>query len=108
MPISGATKRRRTSAARPAVDGEHLVCPPTRQVGAVGEEAGGFGVGARVVRGYDAGLVADGQRVDDTEPPAVLACDCRPVEIEAPAIVELGERKQLGGGAPAERGHGAD
>ena len=109
-PMSGHTNRSRTSAARPPVDREHLAGAGAREVGAVGEEARGLlhGVVARIGRADERGLVADGERVDDAEPPAVPAGEGGPVQVEPPAEAKLGERQQLGGRAPAERGDGAD
>ena len=98
------------AAARGAVHGQHLAGADAREVGAVGEEAGGLllGVLARVGRADRGGLVAHGQRVHDSEPPAALARERGPVEVEAPSVAELGEREQLGGRPLSERGHRPD
>ena len=52
--------------------------------------------------------MAHGQRVHHAEPPAAPARERGPVQVEAPAEAELGERQQLGGRARAERGDRPD
>src|SRR4051794_2376891 len=90
--MSGQTKRSRTSAARAPVGGEHLAGPGAREVGAVGQEAGGLldGVVARVGGPDERRLVPDGQGIDDPEPPPAPAGERRPVQVEPPAEPELG------------------
>src|SRR5215212_9603140 len=108
--MSGQTNRRRTSAARSPVGRQYLAGARARQIRPVREEAGGLlgRVVARVRRADDRRLVADGQRVDDAEPPTLLSRDRRPMEVESPSEPELRERQQLRGGTPRERRHGAD
>ena len=103
--MSAATNRRRISA-RPPVGGEHVARALRGQVGTVGEEARP----PRRVRPR-CGTRAHGSRPRGgrawrrpRRAPAALGGQRRPVQIEPPAEAQLGERQQLGGGAPPEGG----
>src|SRR3954453_1145166 len=53
-------------------------------------------------------LVPDGKRVDDPQPPAPLARERRPMQVESPAVAKRGEWQELLLRAAAEGGHRAD
>ena len=111
--MSGQTNRSRTSAPRPrrAVDRQR-----PRRRGRSADRGGRRGSGRPPPRRRRASRRAP-TRADSWRTGSASTTpsrqprwpgERRPVEVEAPAVAELGEREQLGGRPPAERGHRPD